>query len=179
MTLTFPELWARWPDCPPHGRSVAFGSLPQRDQDSCWEALAVECRERTEFERAELYLERPKRHQPSARSTAATSTSPGAVALASDDPLKRIEPREYVEALTGETVPASGWLSCPLPDHEDRTPSFQVLSSHWRCFGCGRGGGVIDLAAALYGIAPRGRGYFELRDLIVEALAPLNLKEDR
>ena len=118
-----------------------------------------------------------KRHQPIRRATAATATRPGAVALSTtDDPLKQIPPRTYVEVLTGEVVPANGWISCPLPDHEDRTPSFQVLDSHWRCFGCGRGGGIIDLAATLYGIEPRGPGYWRLRDLILERLvwAPLH-----
>ena len=56
-----------------------------------------------------------------------------------------------------------------------------MLSSHWRCFGCNRGGGVIDLAAALYGIDPRGRGYWRLRDLILERLlwAPIHPEGDR
>ncbi|MGH3088809.1 MAG: CHC2 zinc finger domain-containing protein [Rubrobacteraceae bacterium] len=37
---------------------------------------------------------------------------------------------------------------CPLPDHEDRSPSFTVnpeKNLFW-CFGCLRGGGVIELA---------------------------------
>jgi len=108
------------------------------------------------------YKPRRKRHQPRQRSTAATSTRPGTVVLSTDDPLKSIPPVVYVEALTGEVVPASGFISCPL-DHEDRTPSFQVLESHWRCFGCNRGGGIIDLGAALYGLEPRGRGFHEIR----------------
>jgi hypothetical protein len=182
VTLTFLEFWGRWVDCPAHGRSVAFGSLPQRAQDKCWAALAAECRERTEYERAEVYLEAPKRHQPQQQSsTAATSRKPSAVALPSDDPLKKIEPRLYVEALTGELVPANGWIRCPLPDHKDNTPSFQVLQSHWRCFGCGAGGSIIDLASALYGTEPRGSGYWRLRDLILERLlwAPIHPKGDQ
>jgi len=111
-----------------------------------------------------------KRHQPRRRSTAATSTRSGDVALVSDDPLKQIPPVVYVEALTGEVVPASGFINCPLPDHEDRTPSFQVLESHWRCFGCGRGGGIIDLGAALCGLEPRGRGYHEIRCRLADDL---------
>jgi hypothetical protein len=101
------------------------------------------------------------------------------VAFESFDPLKSIAPVVYVQALTGEEVPRNGYLCCPLPDHEDEHPSFQVLDSHRRCFGCNRGGGIIDLGAALYGIQPRGRGYWELRDLIIEALegAPTNPKE--
>lgn len=38
---------------------------------------------------------------------------------------------------------------CPLPDHEDRTPSFYVypgeIGSRWWCYGCSRGGDVVDL----------------------------------
>jgi hypothetical protein len=87
-------------------------TLPERAQDACRQALAAEAREHVERENA-IYLGRPKRHQPAQRSTAATSTRPAAVALASDDPLKKIEPRLYVEALTGELVPANGWMRCP------------------------------------------------------------------
>lgn len=143
-----------------------------------WHLLALQARDAIEIANGydppdEL---RGRRHQPTRRSTAATSTRPGSVALlAADDPLKAVVPRVYVEALTGEAVPASGWIFCPLPDHEDRTPSFQALDSHWRCFGCNRGGGIIDLGAAVYGIEPRGRGYWQIRDRILEALiwAPL------
>jgi hypothetical protein len=35
---------------------------------------------------------------------------------------------------------------CPLPDHEDKSPSFYIYppGRYW-CFGCGRGGDVVDL----------------------------------
>jgi CHC2 zinc finger len=42
------------------------------------------------------------------------------------------------------------WVGrCPLPDHEERTPSFTVYPGDggWHCFGCSRGGDVVDLAA--------------------------------
>jgi DNA primase len=37
--------------------------------------------------------------------------------------------------------------SCPSPNHEDDTPSFTVYpeSSRWHCFGCSRGGDLLDL----------------------------------
>ncbi len=41
------------------------------------------------------------------------------------------------------------WVArCPLPDHEDRSPSFVVYpqTNSWFCFGCSRGGDVIELA---------------------------------
>jgi hypothetical protein len=51
------------------------------------------------------------------------------------------------------------WVArCPLPGHEDKTPSFTVYpeSNSWFCFGaCLRGGDVVDLAAAAWGY---GRG---------------------
>jgi CHC2 zinc finger len=51
------------------------------------------------------------------------------------------------------------WVArCPLPNHDDRTPSFTVYTEtkSWFCFGaCLRGGDVVDLAAAAWGY---GRG---------------------
>ncbi len=41
------------------------------------------------------------------------------------------------------------WVArCPLPDHEDRSPSFTVYPGDggWFCYGCLRGGDVIELA---------------------------------
>lgn len=47
---------------------------------------------------------------------------------------------------------------CSLPDHEDRRPSFCVYASEhagfydsWWCFGCSRGGDVVDLWQAQEG----------------------------
>lgn len=51
------------------------------------------------------------------------------------------------------------WIgNCPLPDHEDRTPSFTVYpeTNSWYCFGCCRGGDVIDLAATAWGYGEGG-----------------------
>ena len=173
MALTFAELHARWPDCHPSLLAVAFDSLSRREQQECWARLS---HARGLWIDAEMVLERdryaepPKRHQPSQRSTAASPSRPSTVALSTGDPLKQIPPAVYVEALTGEPVPASGRMRCPLPDHDDRTPSFQVLSSHWRCFGCNRGGSVIDFAAAWYGLEPRGSGYREIRRRLLAEL---------
>lgn len=47
------------------------------------------------------------------------------------------------------------WVGrCPLPDHEDRSPSFTVdpEKNLWYCFGaCQRGGDVIELARHAWG----------------------------
>jgi DNA primase len=34
---------------------------------------------------------------------------------------------------------------CPLPTHEDKDPSFYVYADGWHCYGCNRGGDVVDL----------------------------------
>jgi hypothetical protein len=46
---------------------------------------------------------------------------------------------------------------CPLPDHEDRTPSFTVYPGDdgWYCYGCHRGGDVVDLARIAWGYNER------------------------
>jgi CHC2 zinc finger len=187
--FTFSEFSRRWPDWPAPARAIAFDTLSERQQAECWADLAERSRIRLDdehaYERVALGYEEPppaKRHQPAQRSTWATSTRPGDVTLSSDDPLKQMEPPLYVEALTGIEVPPGGTIRCPL--HDERTPSFKAYLSAeqgWYCFGCHAGGGVIDLAAALYGIDPRGRDYWRLRDLILERLlgAPLHPKGNR
>ena len=56
--------------------------------------------------------------------------------------------KEYAGELT-ELRRSGGVLvgRCPLPDHEDKTPSFTVWPGNdsWWCFGCSRGSDVIDL----------------------------------
>ena len=38
------------------------------------------------------------------------------------------------------------WACCPLPGHNERTPSFKINSrfGHWHCFGCKRRSGDLD-----------------------------------
>ena len=52
---------------------------------------------------------------------------------------------------------------CPLPDHDERTPSFTVYPGDrgWWCFGCGRGGDVVELARLAWGYPDDGRGAAE------------------
>jgi len=45
---------------------------------------------------------------------------------------------------------------CPLPGHDDKTPSFRLNQAEgwWKCMGCGRGGGdVITFACAYWGLS--------------------------
>jgi hypothetical protein len=46
---------------------------------------------------------------------------------------------------------------CVLPDHEDRIPSFVVYleTNSWYCFGCLRGGDVVELARLAWGYDER------------------------
>jgi DNA primase len=47
-----------------------------------------------------------------------------------------------------ELFGGKAWFTgrCPLPDHEDKTPSFYIYppGRYW-CYGCSRGGDVVDL----------------------------------
>jgi hypothetical protein len=103
---------------------------------------------------------------------------------ATDDYLKTISPREYVEDLTGVKVPADGFIRCPHPDHDDRTPSFKVYEEArrgWCCYGdqCparranGRraGGSIYDFAALLAGLPvplPREAAFMRIQDWLLD-----------
>ena len=173
--MTFAEYRERWSLLPVHVVAEMAFTTPAAVQAAMWATVAERVTaERELLEVADRVLTEewppPKRHRPPARPR--TVPTPGTFGP-DEDPLKKIDPREYIEALTGETVPANGKILCPL--HAERTPSFHVYRDGWHCFGCNRGGGVIDLAAELWQITPRGRGYWELRDRIIEALEPTPL----
>ena len=90
-----------------------------------------------------------------------------------DDPLLAVPPAVYVELLTGRETGRDGKVSCPF--HEDSTPSLHVyedVERGWTCFGCDRAGTIIDFGAELYGIEPRGRGYYEIRERLEADLIP-------
>lgn len=76
------------------------------------------------------------------------------------DDAAQIAPPVYFARLAGvEVPPAGGFIACPLPDHEERTPSCRVFAEPergWWCFGCARGGSAYDLASLLEG-GPCGR----------------------
>jgi len=75
-----------------------------------------------------------------------------------------IVPEVYVQRLTGQRVGRSRKVRCPL--HADGTPSLHPYPNTergWFCFGCGRGGTVIDLAAAMWRRDTSGRAFAALR----------------
>lgn len=89
----------------------------------------------------------------------------------SDDPLLAIAPEIYVEALTGRPLGPGRKIPCPLPGHEDRTPSCQVYAgTGWHCFGCGNGGSIYDLAGLLWGYPTplRGHSFVEVKRRLLE-----------
>ena len=64
--------------------------------------------------------------------------------------IRDVVPLEEVARHYTKLEPFGGkaWFTgrCPLPDHEDKTPSFYVYPpGRWWCYGCGRGGDVVDL----------------------------------
>jgi len=61
--------------------------------------------------------------------------------------------------LTGTWLESGKMISCPLPGHDDSTPSFNLWSDNeegvpqrYGCFGCGRKGDVVDLIVTIKGI---------------------------
>jgi CHC2 zinc finger len=91
--------------------------------------------------------------------------------VSDDEPLRRVAPAVYVQALTGRLVGRDGKIACPF--HDDSSPSLHVYGEPergWYCFGCGRGGSIFDLAAEVYGLSPRGRDFIELRRRLEHAL---------
>lgn len=62
-----------------------------------------------------------------------------------------LEPRVYVERLTGEEVRRDGKIKCPV--HDDNDASMHVYDEVGRghyCYGCQRGGSCYDLAADMW-----------------------------
>lgn len=49
-----------------------------------------------------------------------------------------------------------GLINCPLPDHNDRTPSMAIyeVTNSFNCFGCSKGGTIIDFVAEMENVTP-------------------------
>ena len=48
----------------------------------------------------------------------------------------------------------SNKMCCPLPGHDDKTPSFTLTNkTHWHCYGCDRGGSIIDFVQHYDGLS--------------------------
>jgi hypothetical protein len=111
------------------------------------------------------------------RKRAQSEASPARAA----DPLLRIAPAVYVEALTGRRVGRDGKVACPF--HPDSQPSLHAYpdpAAGWACFSakCWRGdrpngGDIYDLAGQLWltgqssGVPVRGKRFIEVRERLM------------
>jgi CHC2 zinc finger len=86
------------------------------------------------------------------------------------DRLLAIPPPEYVTRLTDEE-PRARKICCPLPTHDERTPSFHVhdeAERGWRCFGCQASGDIYTLAGMLWGLDRKGDDFKEIHRRLLE-----------
>lgn len=89
------------------------------------------------------------------------------------EPLAELKARADIAAIVGRYVQLKRrggalWGCCPF--HKDRTPSLKVdpERQRWRCFGCNRGGDILDFLAEAEGLDVGGA----IRRLREEAGAP-------
>jgi hypothetical protein len=72
--------------------------------------------------------------------------------------LKQVWPiAHFVSAVMGVELRPTGRSMvgrCPLPDHDDRNPSFHVYPAddRWHCYGCNRDGDIFDLTGWYFGL---------------------------
>ncbi len=166
--VTFDRLRRETDGLAGHDRLARFAELSDREQESAWDTLAWRLEGRRLLDGDIDFAERPTNVPPPPR-----SVHPRGGEGIDGDPLRSVPAADYVEVLTGDHVPPSGMLHCPLPGHEDRTPSFKVFQGEdggvW-CFGCGRGGDIYSFAAALWGSGLHGLDFMLLRRRIAAAL---------
>lgn len=87
-----------------------------------------------------------------------------------DRRLRAIPASDYVLALTGREPDRQGKVLCPF--HQEKRPSLQLYSDgSFYCFGCGRGGSIIDFAAELWGCGTRGEDFLALRARLARRFA--------
>lgn len=174
---TFEELTSAWSSSPPEQRLATFHALPPELEERTWALLALECeRERRSFLRDPLdeppvprVPKRPRVPRPVTFDTGRCATH----GVVMDDPLLAIPPPVFVERLADVEVPRSGMVHCPLPGHDERTPSCKVYDDPERgfyCFGCHRGGTIYDFGAALWEMPTRGPAFNSLRQSLAREL---------
>ena len=140
-----------------------FDALPEARQDEVWTALGRRMDRLNEWLAEETQALAPA----SGDAPAHRGHRPGREAT---DAIRAVPLAYVVEALTGEPVARSGVLRCPLPDHDDRAPSFTVYADNrFHRFGCGAHGSALDFAAAAWGLDVR-RDFPEVRDRLAGVL---------
>jgi len=71
---------------------------------------------------------------------------------ARDSIVERLSCRDVLRAVGLPTPQPRKPMCCPLPGHDDRSPSFKFVGDSetgFCCFGCGQKGGVLALCVAL------------------------------
>jgi hypothetical protein len=161
-----------------HERRELFESLPNSWQGDAWTVLRQQVEGRRLLD-GEIDFAELAPIGAAAQTLRQRNGSAGIGRSGHDDPLLEIPPPAYFEVLVGEFVPErGGMIRCPLPGHEDREPSCRVYGEPergWTCFGCGRGGSIYDLAAAVTTLGTRGEDFNRLREWIAQRFlnAPL------
>lgn len=82
--------------------------------------------------------------------------------------LEGIDAADYVFRLIGAEPNRAGYVHCPLPDHDDRTPSFHCRDTRWRCYGCNERGSIYDLAGILWDLPRSGREFRLIHERLLE-----------
>jgi CHC2 zinc finger len=95
---------------------------------------------------------------------------PSATAEELHEALLEIPADVWLPALTDEDVPRGRTVRCPLPGHDDRTPSCRLYETSFYCFGCHRGGDIFCFAGELWGIPTHSRTFPELRERLADHL---------
>jgi len=86
-----------------------------------------------------------------------------------------ISPVVYVAELTGLQPNSDSKVSCPF--HHDEHPSLHLYENDWYCFGCRRGGSIVDFASALWSLHSRGQEALEIRERLIERFSTLQIAE--
>ncbi|HXW59247.1 MAG TPA: CHC2 zinc finger domain-containing protein [Solirubrobacteraceae bacterium] len=86
------------------------------------------------------------------------------------DALLAVSADVWLPALTDLELPCSRTICCPLPGHEDRTPSCRIYDTSFYCFGCHRGGDIFAFAGELWGVPTHSRSFPALRERLADHL---------
>lgn len=82
--------------------------------------------------------------------------------------LLNLEAIDYVFRLTGTEANRGGYLLCPLPGHDERTPSFHCRDTRWRCYGCEAYGSIYELAGILWDLPRSGADFRRIHERLLE-----------
>lgn len=146
-----PEELRKTAQVPPDLMWDVIGALPERIAGPTMENWRQHFEARTDRQSEEMDHVAPPPPKP---------TAPPVPLRIGQTDLRSLEAEHYVRALTGTDVRPGRRIRCPLPSHDDNHPSFSVKGRIWRCFGCGNGGDIFELASLLWGRAKNTKEQF-------------------